>query len=155
MGLKNTCWENCASTSWTLAKLPRFFCAEILICRDEHLVFNQYRKACESIEVDPIGYCIFLKTWLKYCLHTTTLKSSDDSYDRCQENICAILHSQNMNDKIKNEKLKEAMEHLKLSEVHKMYYQNYQAYEVSHNSSKSVLVLSFDYLQNVYYSYCP
>lgn len=117
-----------------------------------------YRKysiaASHDKEIRIVGRSSFLKIWHESCPHIMTMKPASDLCTTCRDNSLKLSNLSNLTIEEQTALLKFSIKHLNDAKNQREFYNLYRDKSKEKNLS-SLLVLSFDYAQNVSYPSSP
>lgn len=139
-------------------RLPQFRDYKIMKLPSSETKRSVYRRYKETASRDDqlrdVEESTFCKIWRKYCPYIATMKPADDLCDLCRQNGLVISQSANLDDKIKEKNLSDAIRHLNQAKGQREFYNCWREKSKSADPAK-LLVLSFDFAENVAYPRSP
>ena len=88
---------------------------------DECVVASQEIQAAQEVQVHIFGYREFCRLWSETVPYISVMLPSDLCFT-CQQNTSAIMHSSNLPEEEKSQKLKDAEAHLAHAKAERHYY---------------------------------
>lgn len=118
-------------------------------------VYRRYIAACEEEKTEKISRSLFYKLWAQYCPFILTMKPASDLCDICQQNSLIVQRSLLEDDlDTKEGKFRLILDHLERAKLQRTFYQE-SCLKSQEADNGTILVLSFDYAQNISYPYRP
>lgn len=117
-----------------------------------HRKFLQAVKDDENTQI--VAYPTFFKIWQKYCPHIMTMKPATDLCDTCRENHLKLANLQKLTVDEQEEILKIVADHVQAAKGQREFYNSYRD-KAKAESHSTLLVLSFDFAQNVSFPSSP
>lgn len=115
---------------------------------------EMYRKysnaASDDKEIEIVGRSSFFNIWNNYCPEIMTMKPASDLCTTCRQNSIKLANLADMPTEKQTALLKISIKHLEDAKQQREFY-NFHREKVKHANPSSLLVLSFDYTQNVSY----
>lgn len=136
-------------------RLPQFKNFKVMklpSCESKISVYRRYVDSCEGDTTKKIGERMFYYLWEETCPFIQTMKPASDLCDTCKENTDKI--SQAKTEAEREEKLNIAITHLTHAKTQHNYY-NECCCDLKMTDNSTVLVISFDFAQNVSYPSGP
>ena len=108
-------------------RIPGFKSDEIKVLslfKTKKSVWRVYEAACETSDVQAVGYTKFLKLWEQFYLNVVITKPMTDLCFTCRQNTSKLQRAANLLESKKSECLKAHQEHLNCTQAERQFYRD-------------------------------
>lgn len=108
-------------------RIPGFKSDEIKVLslsKTKKSVWRVYEAACETSDVQAVGYTKFLKLWEQFYPNVVVTKPMPDLCFTCQQNTSKLQRAANLSESKKSECVKAHQEHLNCTQAERQFYRD-------------------------------